>query len=87
MKTHTLLIVTIAFLFASLIASTINRASNAEMVNIAPVEMEEELMIEEWMLDEELWGVEENAEVSNEETESPLEIESWMYDANYWGLS
>lgn len=57
------------------------------MTSVVVINSEAELMIEDWMLDEQLWGFEEKAIEVKDEPESLFEIESWMYDDEYWGLN
>jgi hypothetical protein len=59
-------------------------------VETESVNTEESLEIEEWMISDTYWGVEEKTqekEVSvKEEKEEPLEVENWMVNEEYWGL-
>lgn len=88
MKTHTLLFVSIAIFFAVSVSNSFARPVNGSNVANSSVEVEEELILEEWMADDHFWGIEkESARVIDEEAESEMEIESWMYDDEYWGLS
>ncbi|HKK82378.1 MAG TPA: hypothetical protein VJ909_09020 [Prolixibacteraceae bacterium] len=88
MKTHTLLFVSIAIFFAVSVSNSFTRQANANTVAISSSETGDDLTLEEWMVDEQFWGIEKEASfVVEEEPESAMEIEDWMYDNEYWGLS
>lgn len=54
------------------------------------INTEESLEIEEWMISDNYWGVEDTTQEKEvsvaEEKEEPLEVENWMVNEAYWGL-
>lgn len=87
MKTHTLFIVSLAVMLAVFVVSLVHKPAKAEMTSVVITNTETEMIIEDWMLDEQFWGFEEKAIEVEEEPGSSLEVESWMYDDEYWGLN
>ncbi|MCF8361586.1 MAG: hypothetical protein K9G70_03090 [Prolixibacteraceae bacterium] len=58
-------------------------------MEVETIKTEESLEIEEWMISDNYWGVEDTAieeESFIEEKEDSVEIENWMVDDEYWGF-
>jgi len=95
MKTQTFLTLTVALL-STLMMSFSNypstgRANNEEafLNTNYYVEADEELEIEAWMTNDEVWGMEDRSifvEDSATSVDEELEIEAWMTDDTLWRL-
>jgi hypothetical protein len=84
MKTQIFLI-TVTLFFATQFLSNKNHAANVSF----NVEVEEQLVIEDWMTNDALWGIAPEKEFkfeSNVEEEEELVIEDWMTDYDLWRL-
>ncbi len=88
MKTHTLLFVSFAIFFAVSVSNSFALSSGKSTDDISSVSTSEALLVEDWMIDENYWGIEkESLQDGNEEPERGMVIESWMYNDEFWGLS
>ena len=84
MKTRIFLIAATLF-FATQFLSNENHAANVSY----NVEVEEQLVIEDWMTNDALWGIAPEKEFrfeSNVAGEEELVIEDWMTDDDLWRL-
>ena len=58
-------------------------AANNLMSSFITVETEDNLTIEEWMLNGNLWFENSETKLEKAETEKPLEVEEWMTDEDF----
>ena len=94
MKTQTLKFVFIASLLTFFISASANTMKNntklndAVLLELNAVENESELEIEEWMVNDQIWKVDDSTKSDEIQstTESDVAIQNWMTDDTLWKM-